>query len=121
MVKSKHKHRRRYWINPHVHCGCDCGSDAEDHEEGCVDKEDAYRLIYEIPGVKKENISIKVVKNGVRLNAIRDAHVEYYNEYSFLTEGDPENIVVQYEEGLLVVNVPIIGKDPFKDVEPVKF
>ncbi len=118
---SKDVKRRKYWINPHVHCGCECGKASdENHEEGCVDTEDAYRLIYELPGVKKENISIKVVKNGIRMNAIRDAFVEYINEYPFLIDANPEATTASYEEGLLIVNVPIIGDDPFKESNPLK-
>ncbi len=112
--------RRKFWINPHVHCGCDCGSEKEGkHEEGCVDEEDSYRLIYELPGVKKDNIDIKVVKNGIRLNAIRDNHVEYVNEYPFLIDADPEGTVAHYNEGMLVVHVPIIGNDPFKKTKSI--
>ena len=118
MAKDKYNHiRRKFWINPHVHCGCECGKDSDEHEEGCIDKDDAYRLIYEIPGVKKENISIRIIKNGIKLNAVRDAHVEYVNEYSFLVDSDPEGTLVQYEEGLLIVNIPIVGIDPFKGVK----
>lgn len=117
---SKEIKRRRFWVNPHVHCGCECGTETDEHEEGCTDQEDAYRLIYELPGVKKENISIKIVKNGIRLNAIRDEHVEYVNEYPFLVDGDPDSTNARYEEGLLIVDVPIIGKDPFKDVKNIK-
>jgi hypothetical protein len=61
-----------------------------------------------------------IIKNGIKLNAIRDAHVEYVNEYSFLVDADPEGTVVQYEKGLLIVNVPMIGKDPFKNVKPIE-
>ncbi len=119
MAKTKEIKKRKYWINPHVHCGCDCGTKTEEHEEGCADIEDEYRLIYELPGVKKDNISIKVVKNGLRLNAIRDEHFEFVNEYPFLTEADPDGTVAHYNEGLLVIHVPIIGDDPFKKVESI--
>ena len=117
---TKEVKKRKFWVNPHVHCSCDCGSKTEDHDEGCVDQEDTYRLIYELPGVKKDNISIKVVKNGLRLNAVRDSHVEYVNEYSFLVDADPKGTEARYEEGLLVVEVPIIGNDPFKEVKSIK-
>ncbi|MHA1954155.1 MAG: Hsp20/alpha crystallin family protein [Candidatus Heimdallarchaeaceae archaeon] len=118
---SKEVKRRKYWINPHVHCGCDCGKDVkEDHDEGCTDTEDAYRLIYELPGVKKKDISLKVVKNGIRMNAVRDSFVEYVNEYPFLMDADTKGTTASYEEGLLIVNVPIIGDDPFKKTDPIK-
>ena len=119
MAKNKEIKQRKYWINPHVHCGCDCGSKTKDHEEGCTDNEDEYRLIYELPGVKREKISIKVVKNGLRLNAKRDESFEFVNEYPFLTEAEPEGAVAHYTEGLLVVHVPIIGDDPFKEADSI--
>ena len=119
MAKTKEIMKRKYWVNPHVHCGCDCGTKTEEHDEGCADIEDEYRLIYELPGVKKENISIKVVKNGLRLNAVRDEHFEFVNEYPFLTEADPNGTVAHYNEGLLVIHVPIIGDDPFKKAETI--
>ena len=77
---SKNVKRRKYWVNPHVHCSCNCEAENDEHEEGCVEIEEAYRLIYELPGVKKKDISIRIVKNGLRLNAIRDSYVEYVNE-----------------------------------------
>ena len=112
--------RRKYWVHPHVHCSCDCGTETDKHEEGCVETEEAYRLIYELPGVKKEDISIRIVKNGLRINAIRDSYVEYVNEYPFLVDGDPEGSTAFYEEGLLKINVPIVGNDPFKNIKPIK-
>ncbi len=118
--KAKEIKTRRFWINPHVHCGCDCGTKTDEHEEGCSDAEGEYKLIYELPGVKKENISIKVVKNGLRLTAKRDQYVEYINEYPFLMEADPDATVAHYDEGLLVVHVPIIGEDPFKQKESIE-
>ncbi len=117
---SKDVKRRKYWVNPHVHCSCNCEAENDEHEEGCVETEEAYRLIYELPGVKKEDISIRIVKNGLRLNAIRDSHVEYVNEYPFLVDGDPETSTAFYEEGLLKINVPIVGKDPFKEIKTIK-
>jgi HSP20 family molecular chaperone IbpA len=33
---------------------------------------------------------------------------------------DPEGTVVQYEEGLLIVCVPMIGKEPFKNIKPIE-
>ncbi|MHA1200126.1 MAG: Hsp20/alpha crystallin family protein [Candidatus Heimdallarchaeaceae archaeon] len=122
MAKSKTTEikSRKFWVNPHVHCNCDCGTDTNKHEEGCADTNDEYRLIYELPGVKKENISIKVVKNGLRLSARRDKHSEFVNEYPFLMDADPEETVAHYNEGLLVVHIPIIGEDPFKQTEQIK-
>ena len=117
--KSKETEIRRYWINPHVHCGCDCASKTGEHDEGCSDIESEYKLIYEIPGVKKENISIKVVKNGLRLTAKRSQYTEFINEYPFLMNVDPDATVAHYNEGLLVVHVPIKGDDPFKKIDPI--
>ncbi len=122
MTKNKTKEimTRKFWINPHVHCGCDCGTKSDEHQEGCSDVESEYKLIYELPGVKKDNISIKVVKNGLRLNAKRNEMLEFVNEYTFLMEADPKGTVAHYNEGLLVVHVPIVGEDPFKQTESIK-
>ena len=118
--KDKEIQTRKYWINPHVHCGCDCGTETNEHSEGCTDVENEYKLIYELPGVKKENISIKVVKNGLRLNAKRGEHLEFVNEYPFLIDVDPDETVAHYDEGLLVIHVPIIGDDPFKKTDSIE-
>ena len=118
--KDKELKIRKYWINPHVHCGCDCGTKNDEHSEGCSDLENEYKLIYELPGVKKEDISIKVVKNGLRLNAKRGKHLEFVNEYPFLMDVDPEASIAHYTEGLLVIHVPIVGDDPFKKTESIK-
>jgi len=115
----KKTERRKFWIQPHVHCSCDCGTETEEHDEGCADQDDTYQLIYELPGVSKDKISIKVVKNGLRLNAIRDKHVEYVSEYPFLLDVDTTETEAIYKEGLLIVNLPVIGDDPFKKVKPI--
>ena len=120
MAKTKEIKKRKYWINPHVHCGCDCGTKNDEHEEGCSDIESEYKLIYELPGVKKDNISIKVVTNGLRLNAKRGKHQEFVNEYPFLMDVSPNDTVAHYNEGLLVVHVPIVGEDPFKKVNSIE-
>ena len=122
MAKDKQKEDKtiRYWINPHVHCGCDCGTTTDEHEEGCAEVENEYKLIYELPGVRKDDISIKVVKNGLRLNAKRGANLEFINEYPFLMQVDPEETIAHYNEGLLVIHVPIVGEDPFKQTDSIK-
>ena len=106
MVENKIKNS--IWINP-----CDCGCDCEGAEE------DVYRLTYELPGVKKRDIDLRVTKKSLRLVAKRD-DVEYYNEFPFTCDADDENVQVVYENGLLNIEIPLSCPNPFKEANTVK-
>lgn len=82
------------------------------------------KLIIEaaLPGVKKENISIKALKDFFMLRGIRD-NIMYRLDLELNMEIEPDKIIAKYDEGLLRVElkrhdplqdayiVPINGKD----------
>jgi HSP20 family protein len=105
---AENKIKNRYWINP-CDCGCDCDEAIED----------VYRLTYELPGIKKEDIDLKVTKRSLRLIAKRD-DVEYYNEFPFTCDADEESVQAVYENGLLNIEIPLNCPNPFKEAKTVK-
>ena len=107
---SESNGKRQIWIHPCTSCGCGCNEDDDDQ----------YELVFEIPGVKKEDIHLHVVKNGLRLVAPRDENTEYVNETSFVCEADPDNVSANYDNGILTVAVPYSCPDPFKGTTPVQ-
>jgi HSP20 family molecular chaperone IbpA len=102
--------KQRIWVDPN--CDCDCG---------CSDKdEDIERLVFEIPGVKKDKIHLHIVKDQLRLTAERSTNSEYYSEYMFACDVKTEDVKAKYEEGVLSVDVPFACKDPFAGSKPVQ-
>ncbi len=82
------------------------------------------KLIIEValPGVKKENVNIKALKDFFMLRGVRD-NIMYRLDLELNMEIEPDKIVAKYEQGLLRVElkrhdplqdayiVPINGKD----------
>jgi HSP20 family molecular chaperone IbpA len=101
------KAKKRIWINP---CDCDCGCD-----EG---EEDVYHLTYELPGVDKKDIDLKITKEALRLVAAR-GDVEYVNEFNFVCDVDAEAVQASYNNGLLLIEVPLDCPNPFNDAKKV--
>ncbi len=101
--------RKQIWVSPCIDCGCDCEGEGQDH----------YRLVYEIPGVKKENIHLHIIKEGLRLRAKLNDKTEYVNEYVFSCDADPEKAKAKYENGVLEVEVPYVCPDPFSGAKLV--
>ena len=91
-------------------CGCDCDDTEGDH----------YHVSIELPGVKKKDIDLKIIKTGMRLRAKKGSDIEYVSELKFLCDADADKVKAEYENGLLTVDVPFDCPDPFKDVKPVK-
>lgn len=88
--------------------------------ETCSDDgSDNVSITFEIPGVKKENISLRVIPDGLRLEATRDEHTKYVSEYAFLCPADTGHVKASYQEGILEVSVPLECKDPFDAAGPV--
>jgi HSP20 family molecular chaperone IbpA len=102
--------KQRIWICPTSESDCGCNDNGEEQE----------RLYFELPGVKKENINLHVIKDQLKLIAGRTEKSEYYSEYGFGCEIEPEKVKATYQEGLLTVDVPMVCKDPFLGSTPIK-
>jgi HSP20 family molecular chaperone IbpA len=105
-----HKHRRSIWVQACPTCDCGCT------DEG--DPEIAH-LVFEIPGVKKEDIHLHVVKDGLRFTAPRGEDVQYVSEYSFSCPALVDEADAKYEDGILTVEVPLECENPFKGSKPL--
>ncbi|MFW9994324.1 MAG: Hsp20/alpha crystallin family protein [Candidatus Odinarchaeota archaeon] len=111
--KKEHVHVR--WVHGCVDCGCN-----EAVEGGCSD-DDHYHVNWEIPGVKKEDIDLKITKDSWRLQAKRrDGLLIYISEGTFACEVNDSEVEAQYNDGWLKVTVPYDCPDPLKDANPVK-
>ncbi|MBN2152182.1 MAG: Hsp20/alpha crystallin family protein [Candidatus Lokiarchaeota archaeon] len=95
---------RRIWVP-----GCVCS-------EGCgIEGEDTVSITFEIPGVKKDDIDLRVIPDGLRLEAKRDKITTFVSEYAFVCDADPEHVKADYHEGVLDVEIPLKCKDPYVD------
>jgi HSP20 family molecular chaperone IbpA len=99
----------RIWVDPCPVCDVGCSDEGDDSET----------LTYEIPGVKKEEIKLHVVKDGLRLVAPRHDKYEFFSEHSFACDAMPDKVKAKYEDGLLTVNVPLDCPKPFKDSKQI--
>ncbi len=108
MMEESNDMVRRIWIP-----GCAC-------TDGCgTDGEDKVSITFDIPGVKKEDVHLKVIKDGLRLEARRDKSTEYVSEYQFLCPADLDHVRANYNSGALTVEVPLVCTDPFKDSKDI--
>ena len=84
----------------------------------CVDdKNSTLHLEFTIPGVKKENINLKLNDDSFSLRAEK-SDVEYVSTGSFCCPVEIKSSKANYENGLLLINVPL--KDPWKGAYNVK-
>ncbi len=104
------KEKKLIWVHPCVDCGCDCDDIGDDH----------YHINIELPGVKKKDINLQIIKFGLRLRAKKGKDIEYVSELKFLCDANTSDIKAEYEDGLLTVDVPFDCPDPFKEIEPIK-
>nr|MDO8083203.1 Hsp20/alpha crystallin family protein [Candidatus Sigynarchaeum springense] len=95
---------RRIWV-PGCACSEGCGDDGEDNVS----------ITFEIPGVKKEDIDLRIIPEGLRLEAKRDKHTSYVSEYAFACDADPDHVKADYHEGVLNVDIPLKCRDPYVD------
>jgi HSP20 family molecular chaperone IbpA len=72
-----------------------------------------------LPGVKKENIKLKMHEDSFNISAPReDNHTEYVSTLALCCPVKPGKADAKYENGLLRVEVPF--KDPMEDAVAVK-
>ena len=102
--------KKRIWVYPAIDCDCDCSEEERD---------DTIRLTYEIPGVEKKNIHLKAIKDAIRLIAHKE-DTDYVNEFCFQCEIDTKNVLSNYENGILTVDITSLCPDPFKEASLVK-
>lgn len=71
-----------------------------------------------LPGVSKDNISLKALPNWFYVNAIRD-EIEYTANHSWGVEIVPDKTTASYNNGLLKVTAHI--KDPLDGAKEILF
>ncbi len=73
----------------------------------CSDDKGNLEIEVNLPGVKKENIELKMVEEGFFVRAKREeTGVEYVGTYAFCCGVIPEKAVARYCDGKLYVIVP---------------
>jgi HSP20 family molecular chaperone IbpA len=76
------------------------------------DEHTTLTLEISIPGVAKENITLKMHEDSFALRAPRE-ETEYVTTLSFCCPVNPDKAEARYENGLLTVKIPF--KDPLED------
>lgn len=105
-IKEKHY----LWITPFIESDCECNDTGIDVDH----------YTFEIPGVKRENIQLQIVKEGLRLTADRTDGYTYVSELGFECPAKVEEVKAHYENGILGVDVGFQCEDPFRDGKVVK-
>jgi HSP20 family molecular chaperone IbpA len=70
-----------------------------------------YHIEIELPGVKKNDIDLKVLSGGFMVKAPKD-NIEYVGDYTFFCPVSPDKTEAEYDNGLLTVHVPL--KEPYE-------
>lgn len=76
-----------------------------------------YDIDVELPGVKKEDIELKVVTGAFMLDA-KKGDVVYHGDYSFCCPVNVDKTSAVYDNGLLNILVPL--KEPFADARKIE-
>lgn len=74
----------------------------EDNSVEIIEKDDEIRVIVELPGVKKENVKLKVSGNKLIVQAQNDEK-KYYKEIELPTDVDEKSAKATYNNGVLQV------------------
>ena len=83
----------------------------------CVDEDKSkLHLEFTIPGVKKENIDLKINSDSFSLKAETN-DVEYVSTGTFCCPVEIKESDAKYENGLLLINIPL--SDPWKNAYDV--
>ncbi|MHA1122695.1 MAG: Hsp20/alpha crystallin family protein [Candidatus Heimdallarchaeota archaeon] len=104
------KKKKQIWVQPCVDCGCDCDDIGDDH----------YHISLELPGVKKKDINLQIIKTGMRIRAKKGNDIVYVSELKFLCDAKADEAKADYEDGLLTLDVPFDCPDPFKGANSIK-
>ena len=114
VVKEQSDTKHRVWVEPCPSCDCACSDEEESEHE-------VEEVMFEIPGVKKEEIRVDVTKDQLRLIAPRFDSIEYFSEYDLSCpmklDGEPS---ASYEDGVLHIKVPVKCEHLFRDAIKVK-
>ncbi len=79
----------------------------------CVDdKNGSVHIEFTIPGVRKEDIELKLNDDSFNLRADK-SDAEYVSSGRFCCPVEVKKTQASYENGLLLINIPL--KDPWKD------
>jgi len=76
------------------------------------DEKSSIHLEFTIPGVKKEDIDLKLNNDSFSLKAEKN-DAEYVSTGTFCCPVEIEKTEANYENGLLLINIPL--KDPWKN------
>lgn len=114
-ITDKNVMKRRIWVPACPTCDCACSDDDETES-----KHDIENLVWEIPGVNKEDIHLDVAKDRVRLKAPRGDTVEYISEYLFSCPADMDGKPnASYKDGVLNLEVPLKCTHPYENATHV--
>jgi HSP20 family molecular chaperone IbpA len=79
----------------------------------CVDEDkSSLHMEFTIPGVKKEDINLKLNNDSFSLKADKN-DMEYVSSGSFCCPVQIQQAEANYENGLLMINIPL--KDPWEN------
>ena len=93
-----------------------------------------YQIEAELPGVKKEELSIELLENSLKIAVVREQnnrekknnYIHRERSYSsmarsiYLADADPENIKARLDNGILYVTVPKLAKAEKKHTIPIE-
>ncbi len=80
------------------------------------DKKNLYNIEVELPGVKKSDIDLKVLPGGFMMKATK-GEIEYRGDYTFFCPVEPEKTNAKYQDGLLIIDIPL--KEPYEDATKI--
>ncbi|MBN1216136.1 MAG: Hsp20/alpha crystallin family protein [Candidatus Lokiarchaeota archaeon] len=99
MTELKTQEKERIILSPNIHGYAD-------------DEELIYHIEVELPGVDKENISIKMLEDSFYVRGETEKDI-YVGSYGMCCLVRPKDAKAVYRDGLLKIDVPF--KDPMED------